>query len=290
MRSALVTRQASGVTRFLIIFCFLSLGICSSAYAKKAAKVTLLIITSKSCKVCDTQKPVQYLKTQFPGLQVSYLDYPAETEALNLIKDLKLKTLPVYLLSREVEKEKTFANFKGNVEIKGEFYMLKPSFSGIAYFVERKPEKGKLDVFISLYNENIKALLGMLKEFKPDIHFLAVQQGDNFEAGTGNFEVEEYLRCVCVQKYYPDKFFDYVSCRANNMNSLWWDDCLAKTDTEKIKTCARSKEGVDLLRENIKLNRELEVMFGPTYLLNNQEIFGIQGVPPKEEFKKLIER
>ena len=259
------------------------------SYAKKPAKVTLLIINSKSCKVCNTEKVAKYLKAQFPGLGASYLDYPADREALKLIKDLELKTLPVYLLGREAEKEKTFAHLKENVEIKGEFYMLKPSFGGIAYFLERKPEKGKLDVFISLYNENIKALLEMVREFQPTIHFLAVRQDDKFEAAAGNFEVEEYLRCVCVQKYYPEEFFNYLSCRANNMNSLWWDDCLSKKDTEKIKACARNEEGANLLEENIKLNKDLGIMFGPTYLLDNHEIFGIQGVPPKEEFKKLIE-
>jgi hypothetical protein len=65
---------------------------------------------------------------------------------------------------------------------------------------------------------------------------------------------------------------------------------LGQSDSNKIKICARSDEGKALLRENIGLNKELKVMFGPVYLLDNQGIFGIQGVPKKEAFKKLIER
>jgi hypothetical protein len=45
-----------------------------------------------------------------------------------------------------------------------------------------------------------------------------------------------------------------------------------------------------LLMENIALNKELEVMFGPLYLLDNQEIFGIEGAPSREEFGKLFKK
>ena len=58
----------------------------------------------------------------------------------------------------------------------------------------------------------------------------------------------------------------------------------------KIKSCARGEEGKALLKENISLNKELQVMFGPAYLLDNQEIFGTQGVPPKEDFRKILKR
>jgi protein-disulfide isomerase len=61
-------------------------------------------------------------------------------------------------------------------------------------------------------------------------------------------------------------------------------------DTQKIKACARGQEGSSLLRENIRLNKELEVMFGPTYLLDNQEIFSSKGAPKKEELEKIIKR
>ena len=63
-----------------------------------------------------------------------------------------------------------------------------------------------------------------------------------------------------------------------------------KLDIDKIKLCARGQEGRALLEENISLNKELEVMFGPTFLLDNQEVFGLQGVPTKEDFKKIIKR
>jgi len=252
-------------------------------------KSKLLIIVPKSCDICDTEKVVNYLKAQFPGLVTSYLDYP-DTKVDKLIKDFGIKTLPAYLLGKEVEKEKGFVALRDNLERKGDFYILKPQFGGISYFLDRKKIKGRLDLFISLYDKNTAELLGVIKEFNPVIHFLALEQQDTFDAAKGNLEVDDYLRSVCVQKYYPENFWDYISCRIKFINSSWWEDCLGKGDAAKIKICARSEEGKSLLKENISLNKELQVMFGPAYLLENQEIFSSQGVPSKEELKKTIKR
>ena len=256
----------------------------------EATKVPLLIIAPKSCKVCNTEVIVRQLKSLFPGLVSSYLYYP-ENPANKLIGDFGIKALPVFLLGKEAEREKGFDKLKENLEIKGDFYMLKPQFSGISYFLERKNIKGRLDLFISLYDKNTPALLDMLKEFSPIVHFLAVEKSKgNFEAQGGNLEVEEDLRSACVQKYYPANFWDYISCRGKFINTSWWQDCLDKLDTDKINICARGEEGKELLRKNISLNNELQIMSGPTCLLDNQEVFSFQGVPTKEELEKIIRR
>ncbi len=258
----------------------------------KAPRVNLLIITSKLCNVCNTEGMVKYLRRPFPGLTVSYLYYP-DAKANKLIRDFGIKTLPVYLLGKEASQEKNFDTLRENLEVRRDFYMLKPQFSGIAYFLERKNIKGKLDLFISLYDKNTSAVLEMIKEFNPIVHFLAVEQGKgkgSFEAPGGNLEVEECLRSLCVQKYYPADFWDYISCRGKFINTSWWQDCLNHPDANKISVCARGEEGKELLRENISLNKELEIILGPAYLVDNQEIFSSRGVPVKEEFKKTIKR
>ncbi len=256
----------------------------------QANKIKLLVITSRECLTCNTQTVVDFLKTRFPGLEASYLYYPLDKKADNLVKDFAIEGLPAYLLGKEVEKEKNFDSLKTNLQLKGNFYLLKPQFSGVSYFLNRKKIKGRLDLFISLYEQAVQELLDVIKEFNPVVHFLAVEQAGRFDAAKGKQEVEEYLRAVCVQKYYPEQFSGYLTCRSKNINSSWWDDCLSNIDLEKIRTCAKGDEGRSLLRENISLNRELQVMFGPTYLVDNQEIFGSSGVPEKGELKKLLRR
>lgn len=256
----------------------------------QAAKINLTVITPKQCSSCNTENTVNYLKKQFPGLNVSYLYHP-DAKANKLIENLKIKTLPVYLLEKSAEKEKGFDALKTNLENKGDFYILKPYLSGVSYFLERKREKGRIDLFISLYAKDTEKLLEAVKDFKPQIHFLALERKEGgFDAMNENIEIEEDLRAVCVQKYYPADFWSYLGCRAKNINSSWWEDCLEKQDIGKIKVCAKGEEGRGLLKENIKLTQELQILFGPTYLVDNQEIFGTQGPANKEGLKKLLKR
>jgi hypothetical protein len=93
-----------------------------------------------------------------------------------------------------------------------------------------------------------------------------------------------------VRKLYPDRFWDYISCRAADPDTSWWQDCAAGLDTAAISACARTGAGKSLLESDIRLNKELSVMRGPTYLLENREIFSTNGVPKKEDLKKLIKR
>ena len=263
--------------------------ISASCMFSEAAKINLTVVTSKECAFCNTKPVVNFLKKQFPGLEVSYLYYP-DKKAVKFIEDLKATGLPVYLIGKEVAKDKNFDNLKANLEETKDFYMLKPEVSGVAYFFNRLKVKGKLDLFLSLYDKDSAQLLNMIKEFNPVLHFLVIPRDDKIDAALGAPEAEEDLRSVCVQKYYPDKFWNYIVCRAKNINSSWWDDCLSGVDTNKIKLCSRGDEGRLLLKENSGLSNELKIMFGPTYLLDNQEIFASKGVPSKEEFKKAIKR
>jgi hypothetical protein len=250
-------------------------------------KISLLIIRPKACISCNPETVISFLKKSFAGLNVSYLYYP-DIKTNKLIRDFGIRALPVYLLGREIEKEKAFDSVKEHLDLKGDFYMLKPQFAGFSYFLNRKKQKGKIDLFLSLYDKNTPELLRIMKRYSPALHFLAVETSGRFDAAQGSLEAEDYLRAVCVQKYYPEYFWEYISCRAKNIGSSWWEDCATRLDTDKIKTCSRGQEGPILLRENIALNRELEIMFGPTYLLDNQEIFGLRGVPTEEELQKIF--
>ncbi|MFA5145417.1 MAG: hypothetical protein WC723_05385 [Candidatus Omnitrophota bacterium] len=255
----------------------------------KTNKASLLVISPKDCLTCNTETVVNFLKRQFTDLKVSYLYYP-DRRSEKLIKKLGISALPAYLLGKQAKREANFGSLKRNLEIKGGFYMLKPQFSGFSYLANRNKIKGKLDLFISLYSKNTGGILEAVREFNPTVHFLAVEQGDGFDAAKGEKEVEECLRAVCVQKYYPKTFPDYISCRAGNINSPRYERCLPKADAQKIKKCALGSQGYTLLKENIILNKELQVMFGPVYLLDNQEVFSSNGVPAKEELRKIIKR
>lgn len=260
----------------------------------KAAKVALTVITAKDCIACNAKKVVERLSSLFPGLTDSYIYYPS-AQAEKMVGELNITSLPAFLLGKEAENEKGFDQLKENLEPKGGLYLIKPAYSGLGFLPVRKKIKGKLDIFISLYDKNTAKLLDAVRPFNPDIHLLAAAQkeadaGKPFAAKHGSMEVEECLRAVCVKKYYPDKFYDYITCRSRNSDTSWWEDCLKDDEASKVRSCSRSNEAPALLSENISLNAELQVMFGPAYLVDNQEIFSTEGIPSKEDFKKLFRR
>lgn len=278
-----------------------SLGVCrnpgtSQAVCEftKAPRVGFHVIVPRVCATCDTARVIRIMQSYFPGLSVTYLSYP-EGDTQKLMKDLGIRALPAYLLDPAAEKEKGFDALKEHLERKGAWYVVKTSLAGMSYFPEREKVKGRLDVFLSLYEKEPSKLLEAIKTFGPQIHFLAVEKEEEgsvsgFSSAKGRYEVEEYLRAVCLKRYCPAAFFEYLLCRAKNIDSSWWEDCLTQCDAQNIKACARGTEGRELLRENTRLNKELEVMFGPTYLVDNQEIFTTQGVPSKEELGKILRR
>jgi len=261
----------------------------SKCVFSQAKKVSLLVITMKNCLGCDTKETLNYLNKIFPGITPVFL-FNTDAKALKLISKLSINGLPAYLLGREIEQETGFSGLKKNLNLKGDFYVLNPDIAGLSYYLNREKKEGNLDLFISLYGRDTSVTLEAIKDFHPDIHFLAIEENSKFQTAAGSIETEEYLRCACVKKYYPKEFWNYLICRAKNIQSSWWDSCLGSEDSSKIKTCATSVEGAALLRENIKINKELKVMSGPVYLLDNRQIFGIQGVPTKSDLKRIFKK
>ena len=121
-----------------------------------------------------------------------------------------------------------------------------------------------------------------MREFRPALHFLVFEKSDGFASQNGLPETEECLRAVCVEKHCPQEYWDYLSCRVKNIRSSYWEDCLSPGEVIRVKNCARSQEGADLLKANLELVKRLEIASGPSYLMENQEIFASRGVPQKE--------
>ena len=254
-----------------------------------AIKIKLTVVDIKDSLFTESRGVVNLLKERFPGLTVTYLYYPDE-KSKKIIKDFHIKTLPAYVFSKDIEKGPAFDSLKENLEAKDGFYLLKPQMGGLTYYLERPKIPQRFDLFVGAYDKRTPELLQKLSQFKPLIHFLVTEKDNIFEAAKGPGEVEESLRMVCAEKYAPLRFLDYLSCRSASLQSAWWEDCLEGTPVEAIRACAKGQEGKELLRQNISLNKELQIIFGPTYLVDNQEIFSSRGVPSQEEFKKFLKK
>ncbi|MCU0666595.1 MAG: hypothetical protein MUF05_05840 [Candidatus Omnitrophica bacterium] len=271
-----------------------AIGVCQNPSEMKAScqfpqarKIKLTVITHKDCLGCDYEHLLNLIKRDLPGAQPAYVYYP-EDRAKKLIKDLKINFLPAYVLPKDIDKQPGFSGISGKLEDKGSLYLIKPEFSGVAMYLDR-PKKDGLDLFLSIYDKASAQVLENSIGTGARLHFLAIQNQAGFDAMQGNLEVEEYLRAVCVEKYYPDQYWDYVLCRSKNLNSSWWQDCLTGADQEKIHSCATTGEGKDLLSQNISLSQQLRIMMGPAYLLNNQQIFSLKQPLTNKQLKEIIQ-
>lgn len=248
---------------------------------KEATEINLTVIGVRDCLTCDTQGLIDTLKKRFLGLKVTYLEYP-DLQAKEMIDDLEIRMLPAYILPKSLEQESNFSQIKNDLRQVKDFYVFKPRVSGVSYFLGQTSVPGKLDVFFSLFDKNAGDLLTALREFRPALHFLVFEKSDGFASQNGLPETEECLRAVCVEKHCPQEYWDYLSCRVKNIRSSYWEDCLSPGEVIRVKNCARSQEGADLLKANLELVKRLEIASGPSYLMENQEIFASRGVPQKE--------
>jgi len=255
----------------------------------KPNKVGLLVINSKECRTCNSQPMVNFLRQRFPGLTVRSINYP-DQESAKLVKEFSIPGLPAYLLGKEAENEKGFQNLKNSLQGSGGFYLLKPLATGISYFQGRKKIPEKMDLFLSLSDARTEKLLENTKNFNPQLHFVLMETKGGFYSVSGEPEIKADLRSVCAQKYYPKKFRDYLLWQARNFAGTQTKSCLSLDEETKVLSCASSEEARGLLRENIRLTKELQVVHSPTFLLENRDIFYVNVVPKEEEIRKLINK
>lgn len=260
-------------------------------------KVGFIVIKPVTCRLCNIEAVIARINKILPDTEVQYLDEDTP-QAKEIIKELGIRVLPVYLIEQSSIEDEAISAMGQALVKQGNYYMVDPSFTGISYFVNREKIPNRLDVFFDITTPEMVKILDVLQELKNkrpeiDIHlnFLAIEDPEKgIISKNGRYEVEEFLRGACINKYYPDRLWYYLSCRLSDIESTWWDDCAVKfgMDSGKIKGCAQAEEGKMLLKDLIKLTQELKVVFGPTFLINNQEVLSSQGAPSEEELEKLF--
>lgn len=269
------------------------IGFCQAAGQKEARcawqeiiKVPATVVEPETCRSCQTGVVVEQLRSLFPGLEVEYLK-AGDERAKNIISEFKIKMLPAYILSKDVEREPGFATFKPMATFANGKYYLNPENSGVSYFLGREARKSELDVFCAVTVPGMYQAVKIAGEIAADkkeniavrVHFIGIEDEKSkkiISPGQGQEGAEEALY-ACVEKYYPEKAFDYLASRILNASDIWLEDYLdsKKFDVKKLKACARSSEGEALFKEKVRLSQELGVRYVPLFLMNNREIFGL---------------
>ena len=156
--------------------------------------------------------------------------------------------------------------------------------------IEQNPTKPEVELWVMSYcpfgTQAESKILPVIQEHKTQVdfqlRFIATevdQQESNGMAGEifrslhGQKEVLENIRQLLIQKYYPERFFDYVLCRAKNIEASW-KQCAVELgiDANRIQMLSQQQEGIRLLRENIKQETPFRISSSPTLLLDGRMI------------------
>jgi len=244
-----------------------------SAQSQDLAKYPQNItIVKTNDKWAENPSFLSWLRTEFPYSNIKQLDYSTKA-GRGLVKALRLSVLPAYIFSEDIEK---YEKFNGRVE-RGQFrdnngnYLWSGSRQN-SIFIKRPRAPHTLEVF-SVSNDptsrklvdaiiTAKAAGGIPKSFKLDWHYLA---------STLPAEREEDIRQLCIKKYSPTKFLDYLLLRNKNIQDQNWEKQAkdAGVDVSTISECIL-KEGELLLKEDIKKAQGLGLRTAPALLYENR--------------------
>jgi protein-disulfide isomerase len=108
---------------------------------------------------------------------------------------------------------------------------------------------------------------------------------DSVQSLHGANEAKEDLRQICIMKYYPDKYWNYLAEFDNNCPSklndatgldACWQAAATKfgIDVNKTSTCAYSSEGLSLLAADEQASNAYGVSGSPTLIINGGEYSG----------------
>ncbi|MGI6278563.1 MAG: DsbA family protein [Patescibacteria group bacterium] len=131
-------------------------------------------------------------------------------------------------------------------------------------------------------------LLGEVADIVP--RYIVSKAGDSYSSLHGEQELNQNVRELCVYKYQPEKFWDFLKevnadCTWENADTCWTGPARSVgVDISKISQC-EEEEFNNLLDQEIALTEQHDVSGSPTLLINDTLY---QGSRSAEDFKQAI--
>ena len=143
----------------------------------------------------------------------------------------------------------------------------------------------------------VVSLLGSKSDIQ--VRYITTVRGttvDSVQSLHGSSEAQEDLRQICIQKKYPQKFWDYIDtfnarCYPVSQNLTSLNACWRNTsedlgfDTLAIETCATGSEGLGLLNTDETNANQNSATASPTLLINGVKYSGAR---TPEAYKQAI--
>ena len=247
-------------------------------------KVTLTVIRPRACISCNEDEIYDWIKGFVPNLELKVV-YADDPKGQEWVKKLGAEMLPVFILSEGIKNSPGFDNIEDMLVKTDLGYVIKPQVSGVSVYTSRSVIPKRVDVFIAgILDENAYQVLAQLKRLKDSpemrdwrfrLHYLISFANGVWSSLFGPNDLAEVLRQLCVRKYHPDKYLDYLLCRYENRYAQ--DDfCEVRLgiDTDKVNACITNNGELGyLLVSSSKLTQELNITTPGLILFENNQVF-----------------
>lgn len=242
---------------------------------KKTEEVTYILISSKDLEHVNTVLRSS-IKALFPDSRETFLNYNSE-QARKYIEELEIKFVPFVIFDDSIATSDRFFGMVRNKmisKIKGRYVIPDEQLKmGEIMFLERKRQLRKLSIFAESFSpyaqEAEAALINFIRQNKLNIDVSVKYLVDFNEFGIfsprGPEEIREDLRQIIIEKYYPDKFLDYLLLIQNrNPEQLLEELGISLEDIE-----ARKDEALNLLKQDYEESKTLGIIYSPVFLWEN---------------------
>ncbi len=261
-------------------------GICQKTKRDKGDIKTgeLVVVRPRECISCNEDSVFKWLSGIFPGLKMKKV-FADETEARTYMEHIKTDMLPVYILPKEIDTLSFFENIEDMVLPSDIGYVLKPQVTGMSVFYKRPRKDKRIDVFISgILDKDAYRLVRVIKKLKADtrlkgwkiyFHYLLTNKGGVWSSLLGSRDMKEVIDQLCVKKYAPKMYLDYLVCRYEE-GYRDTDTCVIRLGLDKqvLTSCrANQTEVLYALPESASLVAKTGANVSGLVLFENRQIF-----------------
>src|SRR3989338_777661 len=227
----------------------------------EAKEVNVTIVNFACCELCDSGRMQNTLKQIYPGAVFRLVDKDSE-EGKKLISDYDIGALPAYIMGNEVESDSRFSSTKSAFEKSDDGYLMKPSASGSAYFLDAREMPGRIDIFLTLNSAPSMQAWESLIEFAGKKKVTAFPR--YYVKGSPD---EETMRQICIREESYSKLMAYSAC----IQDSDFSECLSSygINEENIDDCM-DNEAESLRSEEMRTASEFYINTAPVFVFNNK--------------------
>lgn len=235
------------------------------------------------------------------NVEVKFVDVDREAALKDpKYEGLNLDYMPLYLVEKNKITEEKFAEAikYGQLKANNDFIIFEKQ-TGNGVYVNRKPIPNQLEIFVmSQCPYGVQAEERIINAMKLDklpknvninIRYIASEDGNSFNSLHGSAEWEEDVRQLIIKKYYPQKFWNYLEIRNKDYKSSLWDEAAEKAGINPKVFKKYWKEGLEMLREEVKHGNEYNVNSSPTVIWEGRVVTNmgsLGSLPGFEEMAK----